>query len=302
MSTRTITPLNAFLMMLVITVWGGSFVVVIIPLNEGVTPTAIATARFLVASPMFLAVLGANKIRNRKYELSVARKDIPRLFVLAFTGITFFFIAQYTGIEMANSSIAAIMVCLLSPLFITVLSSVLFKENLARRQILGIVIAAIGTFTIIAGGSMQLRTNLNFILGTLVLLLTPILWTTFTLSGKTMMQKYSPFLVSAYASILGGLCLIPFSLIEGSLGKLLSMSLQSWAAILFLALTCSLAGYFIWFNVASQVKAAVVSSFLFAEPLITVLFATKFGGETLTLFTAVGGLIMFAGVYLVSRK
>lgn len=302
MPDRAIRPFHAFLMFLLITIWGSSFVVVRVLLNEGLTPTAIATFRFLTASPMFLAVLVANKVLNRKYALSVAKSDIPRVLVLALTGVTFFFIAQYTGIQMASPSIAAIMTCLLSPLFITILSALVFKEILVRKQILGIAVAVVGTSAIIAGGSLELGTNSSFFLGTLILLLTPVLWTTYTLSGKSVMKQYSPFLVSAYSSVLGGLCLVPFSLAEGSLGKLLSISFQSWAAILFLAFTCSLIGYFIWFYVANQVGAAVVSSFLFAEPLITALFATTFVGETITLFTAVGGLLVFVGVYLVSRK
>jgi probable blue pigment (indigoidine) exporter len=80
------------------------------------------------------------------------------------------------------------------------------------------------------------------------------------------------------------------------------MNPQTWAAILFLAFSSSLVGYFIWFHVANQVKAAVLSSFLFAEPLITALLATTLIGETITVYTAAGGILIFLGVYLVSKK
>jgi len=80
------------------------------------------------------------------------------------------------------------------------------------------------------------------------------------------------------------------------------MNINEWLAILYLAFTCSLLGYFIWFRVMNQVKAAVTSSFMFAEPLITVVFAAIFVGEPITLFTVVGGLLTFAGVYMVTRK
>jgi len=86
-----------------------------------------------------------------------------------------------------------------------------------------------------------------------------------------MMRKYDPFLIVGYVSILGGLSLIPFSLAEGSLQHILTLSLHSWFAILFLALGCSLLGYYIWFHAVRQIGAAVTSSFLFAEPLVTAL-------------------------------
>ena len=102
--------------------------------------------------------------------------------------------------------------------------------------------------------------------------------------------------------MLGGLCLLPFAASVNSLSKILTLTVQGWGVILYLAFACSLLGYFIWLYVANQVRAAVMSSFLFAEPLVTVLFATTFAGEKITLFTAAGGLLIFFGVYLVSRR
>jgi drug/metabolite transporter (DMT)-like permease len=302
MATRVISPVNALLMTFLIIVWGSSFVVVKIALSEGLTPIAIATFRLLVASILFITVLTIKKASNRNYSLHVDKKDLPGLIVLALTGITFFFIAQITGIQLASASIAAILVCLLSPILITVVSAQALKETLARKQMIGIGIAALGTVTVIAGGSLGLESSVSFLTGILVLLLTPILWTIYTITGKTTMKKYSPFLVTAYVNMIGALCLVPFSITENSLNRILTMSTQAWAAILFLAFTSSLLGYFIWFHVASQVKAAVLSSFLFAEPLVTALLATIVIRETTSLFTAGGGILIFFGVYLVSKN
>jgi drug/metabolite transporter (DMT)-like permease len=51
-----------------------------------------------------------------------------------------------------------------------------------------------------------------------------------------------------------------------------------------------------------QVKAAVASSFLFGEPLVTALFATTFLGEQITVSVVAGGLLVFIGVVLVTWK
>lgn len=302
MTNRTISLFNTFLMIILIIFWGSSFVIVKIALDEGLTPIAIATFRFLIAGGLFLAVLLLKKNRERNYNLLVERKDDPTLLFLALTGVTFFYAAQYTGIQMASPSIAAILVCLLSPIIIAVLSARIFKERLTKKQIFGIGIAAAGTFTVIAGGTMSLSSNKGFLLGSLILLSTPVLWAAYSLLGKKTMEKYDPFVIVAYVTMLGGLCLIPFSLAENSLHRIFTMSLQSWLAILFLSLTCSLLGYYIWFHVLKQVKAAITSSFLFAEPLITVLFTVAFLEEKLNLFTVAGGLLIFIGVYLVTTK
>jgi len=303
MSARTISPSNAVLMLCLITFWGSSFVVVKVALGEGLTPIAIATFRFLIAGGLFIIALVLNKNRNRDYTTLVEGRDFLKLLLLALTGVTFFFTAQYTGIQMASASIASILVCLISPILISVFSARMFKEQLTRKNVVGIGIAAAGTFIVIAGGTLSVQGgSTNFLFGSVILLLTPLMWAAYSLMGKKIMEKYDPFLVVAYVNALGGLCLVPFSLAENSFHEVFAMSINEWSAILYLAFTCSLLGYFIWFRVMNQVKASVTSSFMFAEPLVTMLFAARFVGDEITLFTVAGGLLIFAGVYLVTRR
>ena len=303
MATRAISPINAFLMVCLITFWGSSFVIVKAMIGEGFTPIAIAAFRFLIAGMLFATTLFLKQRRDKNYSILVEGRDFPKFLLLGLTGVTLFFTAQYTGIQLAGASIAAILVCLLAPILISVFSAQMFKEQLMTSNSLGIGIAAVGTIIVVVGGTLSVQgSGTNFLFGSLILLSTPLLWTTYTLIGKKTMLKYDPFLVAAYVNILGGICLIPFSLAENSFQEVFSMNMNEWLAILYLAFTCSLLGYFIWFRVMNQVKAAVTSSFLFAEPLITVVFAAIFVGESITLFTVMGGFLIFIGVYTVTKK
>lgn len=288
-------------MLTLILFWGCSFVVVKIALKEGLTPIAIATFRFLIAGGLFIIAILIEK-KRKNYKLLVKKEELPTLLFLALTGVTFFFTAQYTGIQMAGASIAAILVCLLSPIIISALSVIMLNEHFVRKQVLGFGIAALGTFIIVTGGTIHSSSSGDFLLGSLILLSTPILWATYSLIGKKIIERYSPFLVAVYVNALGGLCLIPFSLAERSLSQIFTTSLNGLLAILFLAVTCSLLGYYIWLHVMKQVGAAITSSFLFAEPLVTALFATIFVGEELGVFIPAGAFLIFMGVYLVTRK
>jgi len=302
MANRSTSLSDATLLIILIVFWGSSFVVVKFALREGLTPFAIATFRFLVAGALFLLALLVEKTRNRNYSLKVELRDVSVLVFLGLTGITLFFAAQYTGIKLAGASIAAILVCLLSPILITSFSAMLFKERLNRRQILGIGVAALGTLAVTVGGTLSMQFNTDFLLGSLILLATPVLWTAYSLTGKKTIEKYSPFLTVAYVNILGGILLVPFSLAEGSLTQAFSMTATGWSAILYLALTCSLVGYYIWLRSIKTVGAAVTSSFLFAEPLVTVTFAVTLIQEQVTLPIIAGAFLILAGVYLITRK
>ncbi len=301
METRAISSLNTLLMIVLITFWGSSFVAVKIALREGLTPISIATFRFLIAGGLFLVILVLRKNQRRNFTLTELGQ-VPKILFLAFSGVTAFFAAQYTGIQMAGAATASILVCLLSPILITVFSVLLFRERLNKRQFFGIGIAAVGTFTIIVGGVLDFRSNEQFFLGSLILLSTPFLWTAYTLSGKKIMESSDPFVVTALVTLVGGSLLIPFSLLENSLQEVFVMSVGSWFSILYLSVTCSLIGYYIWFHVIKQVKASVTSSFLFAEPLITSLLATMLVEEEVTISIIVGGLLAFLGVFLVTKN
>lgn len=301
MAARSISPFQAFLMIALIVFWGSSFVVVKQVLGEGLSPIAIATFRFLIAGVLFLVALLGKKRLDSTYRLGVERKDITTLIVLALTGVTFFFTIQYTGIQMAGASIAAILVCLLSPLLITVFSVRLLKERLSRKQVFGILVAVSGTLLVVSADLLGLQGSTQFLVGTLILLMTPVLWAAYSLLGEKIMKKYDAFLTVAYVNLLGGLFLIPFSLAENSFSQILTLGTNEWLALLYLAFTCSLIGYYIWFYVLKK-AGSVASSFLFAEPLVTSLFAFAFVGESLSPLVPAGAFLIFVGVYLVTRK
>ncbi len=306
MRTGAISLFHTVLMVVLIVLWGSSFVIVKTAFREGLTPIAIATFRFLIAGGLFAVALVCRRWREPDYQLRVERRDQLLLLILALTGVTLFFTTQYVGIQMAGPSIAAIFVCLLSPILITILSAWIFRENLSKAQILGVGLAGVGTFIVITGGALSFMDDVEgireFLAGSLILLVTPVLWTTYSLLGKRMMEKYDSFLIVSYVAMLGGLGLIPFSLAENSFYHLFSMSVNSWLAVLFLSIACSLLGYSIWFYVLKHAGAAVTSSFLFAEPLVTVLLAAVFVGEELGFSVFGGGFLIFLGVFAVTKR
>jgi len=302
MAGKPVGTLETLLLVILIVFWGSSFVVVKMALAQGLTPVSIATFRFLLAGGLFALTLLLKRMHKSRDRALIEIKDLPNMALLALSGVTFFFLAQYTGIEMAGASIAAIFTCLLSPIFIAISSTRLLKERISMGQVSGICLASAGTLVVILGGSLSLQFDPDFLYGSIVLLATPILWNFYTILGKRTVEKYNPILVLTYVTMLGGLFLLPFSLTDNSISLILSLNLSSWLAIAYLAIACTLIGYYIWFYALKNVGATVTSSFLFAEPLVTVLLAALFVGEKITAPIVVGGLLIFLGVYLVTQK
>jgi len=302
MVSKPVGKLETLLLVTLIVFWGSSFVVVKLALAQGLTPVSIATFRFLLAGGLFALTLVLRRIRKSGDRAFIEKGDLPVLALLALSGVTFFYLSQYTGINMAGASIAAIFACFLSPIFIAIASTFILKERIRRGQAFGVGFAAVGTLVVVFGGSVSLQFNPDFFYGSIILLATPILWTLYTLLGKRVIERYNPILVLTYVTVLGGLFLLPFSVADNSIRLASSTGLSSWLAIAYLAITCTLIGYYIWFYAVEKVGATVTSSFLFAEPLVTVMLAAILVGEKITVPIGVGGILIFAGVYLVTRK
>ena len=154
---------------------------------------------------------------------------------------------------------------------------------------------------VVSADILNLKGNMEFLVGTLILLSTPVMWAIYSLLGQKIMQKYDAFLVVSYVSLLGGLCLLPFSIADKSLLQIVTLNTNQWLGIIYLSFTCSVLGYYIWFYVLKKV-GSTASTFLFAEPLITSIFAVTFVNEVLYPSVIAGGILIFIGVFIVTRK
>ena len=73
-----------------------------------------------------------------------------------------------------------------------------------------------------------------------------------------------------------------------------------WAAVLYLGLIMTAFGYGIWYSMVRRNPVSRVVPFLLLLPIFSILGGVLFLGESLTLFTAIGGLIIVGGVAIIT--
>nr|MDO8084244.1 DMT family transporter [Candidatus Sigynarchaeum springense]MDO8116736.1 DMT family transporter [Candidatus Sigynarchaeota archaeon] len=294
---------------MVIIVWGGSFLV-IGQLVAFATPLTIATWRAFFTSGIFLAIQPYAKIRGwwqrvNSGKLSPRHRNRSTLFIViaGLSGVGFYFPVQYGAVELAGPSIAALMVCLGSPVIIIGLSALIFKERVGWKGGVGLLLASFGALLIITGGDLSTLTprSSNFF-GNLLVLLTPVLWSTFSISSKKAHEFETPLKTIALTMHVGTAVLVLFSLI--------SQDVVNWGValqhpvfhlgMLYISLGCSVYGYFAWNVALSKLPAGSVGSFLYVEPFITVFFAWT-RGQFISPHAILGGVIVFFSLILITR-
>jgi drug/metabolite transporter (DMT)-like permease len=71
--------------------------------------------------------------------------------------------------------------------------------------------------------------------------------------------------------------------------------------VLFLGIACSGLAYIGWYDALKAIPASQVGSFLYLEPLVTVIVAGVILGEPFLWASGVGGGLILSGVWMVNR-
>lgn len=278
-----------------ILIWGNSFVIVDIAIEDGAVPTVIAMGRWIVASVVFGAFLLWKKPKG------LDKADVRTFLVLAFIGVGVYYIFQYYGVKLAGPAISAILVTLLCPIMIFLMSYLRLGERITAAQKLGLGISAVGSYFVITDGTVEFLSNWEALLGGLFGVICAIFWAVYTVEGKKLVKRYDPFVSTAYLALMGTVMLTPLALVDAGLNQPIVFPLSFFVAVLYLGLLCTLVGYVWWFRALTGLSASSTGATLYFEPLVTVIFAWLILGEGIGWIAGLGGVLVVIGVVLVSR-
>jgi len=295
-------------------IWSLSFVIVDIAV-EFIPPLSIALYRFVIASCTFLIIDAYIKLNKKKGIIKkndgIETKNFSRnewflILLASFTGVSIFFLAQYSAIEIIGPSLPALFVCLITPVIITILALLFFKEKLNTLKIMGFVIATIGGFLLVTGGDIATLTpeSPNF-LGYLFALMTPLLWAVYSTTTKKISKSSSSMSMNKYIAYIGTIELSIFVVLNGELIIFINnfLNILLFVCALYLGLGCYVIGYSIWQNSQKVLKSSKVASFLYIEPFLTLLFSLLLQrSETIVLWNIIGGIIVLVAVLIINYK
>jgi len=272
--------------------WAGSFIAVKIGLEQ-IGPYNLAFYRFIIASPILL-ILVYLKGSLRSFEYG----DLFRIFILAMTGVTLLYAVQFLAMVYTTATNSSILINT-SVLFIASIS-IYLGERFSKLKVVGIVLSFFGIIMIVSKGYDFHFFSSNTIVGDLLMILDGFLWAVYTLVGKTLLDKYEPEVLTAYAFVVGAVLLLPFAMLEGIADPFM-FNLNTWGSILFLSVFCSVIAYVIWYAALTRMETTRVAVFVYIVPLFTVIMAFSILDEHIGFFTVLGGVLTMVGLYVTER-
>jgi drug/metabolite transporter (DMT)-like permease len=290
-------PLSVIKALLAVLFWGASFIATKVALRD-VQPIVVITLRFAMGVVVLFIAL-----RLRHLRVVVDRRDWPILIVLGFNGVWLHQMLQATGLAQGASATNTGWYVATIPIFTALLAAIFLKETIGPIKIGGIVVATFGVLLVVSKGDLGdvIAHGLPVTIGDLLALASAPNWAIFSVISKSVLKRYQPTIMMTVVMTVGWLMLLPFFAASNGLTQIAHITTAGWAGILFLGVACSGLAYIFWYDVLHAADASSVASFLYLEPIVTVIVASIVLDETIVPATIIGGAIILLGVWLVSR-
>jgi len=272
--------------------WAGTFISTRIAAQE-LGPFTGASIRYAIAVVLFLPLVWK---QNRNL-FSVNRTQWPLLFLLGFSGIFAYNYFFFKGLKTIPASRGALLVAL-NPIFVMMMSAVIYKENITLRKIAGTILSLTGVVIVISRGRVtELLSSLET--GDLFMLGCPLTWAVYTLAAKPVLKHTTPLLASTWASIIGLVMLLAFTTTEPFPTNI---SIKPWIALAYLGIVGTVIAFVWYYEGIKKIGPVRTAIFTNLVPVFAVLLSVIILREKISWYTWFGGILVIGGVLLVSRK
>lgn len=255
-------------------------------------PPLVIAAYRLIFTFLFLAPFtlwgGAPALRGmtkRQVLLSAASGVF-----LAFHFVTWFISLKYTSIA------SSVVLVTTQPLFVVLGSWIFFKERVPRMALYGGALAFAGSAVI---GATDFQLGGSAFIGDMLALFAAVMVSGYLLIGRKLRGDV-PLTGYTFVTYGSSAAVLTATALAASF-PMYPHPARDWLIFVALALVCTILGHTVFNWVLRYVQASVVSVSVLGEPLGAILWAAVFLGENPTPRQAMGGAIIFSGLYLFTR-
>ncbi|MBI3694526.1 MAG: EamA family transporter [Acidobacteria bacterium] len=281
-----------FLIGLMQALWTANFLIGKIALREFPAPLAAGLRVFIAAGCILPFYFW--KVHGRGHW---TRHDVPLLALLGFIGVAinqFFFIMGLGRTSVPHSALIIGM----TPISVLLIAALRGLERITLQKLAGMLAAFCGVAIL----SLERRMGPGpTVTGDVFTLLAGSAFALYTVLGKEVTHRYGPLIVNTFVFCSGALFLLPVTLWQGWSFPFAQVSVVGWLSLIYMGVFPSLVCYLIFYYALGYVAASRLSTLAYLQPLAATLFSVLLLGDRITTPLALGGAIIFAGVYVTER-
>lgn len=271
--------------------WAGNYIFGKL-VGEELSPVQLTFSRWTIAILLLFPIAQWVERPNWK----TVWKHWPLLLVMGLLGVIGYNLLLYQALRY-TTSLNASLVNAINPALIVCCSALFLKERFSPSAVLGLLISLTGVLLVLTRGQLGFIFHTTYNKGDLIMLAAISVWTAYSLLGRRA-KSIPPISAIAVSALLGLIVLLPFFLLSGSPFPL---SGRAVAGVLYISVFPSVASFIFWNAGIREIGASRSGIYL---NLITVFTAvlSLLMGKGIEPSQIIGGVLVFAGVYLTSAR
>ncbi len=231
----------------------------------------------------------------------VEKSDRGRFLLCAIFGMVINMLAFFKGLDLSTPINSAVLVTT-TPIIVAVLSVFLIQEKIRLYRGIGIFLGLVGAL-ILVFYSQEIRADApNIPLGNTLFLVNATSFGLYLILAKRLVEKYHVFTLMKWLFLIGVIINAPIAMPEFLEVEWANLPFEAVWRMVFVVVGTTFCAYLFNVFALTQLKASTVSSFIYLQPVIGILYAVITGKDQLTTVKIGAALLVLVGVYLVSRR
>ena len=267
---------------------------------KGVMPTYIEPFGFI-----FLRVFGAAilfwSISWLGPKEKIATSDWPRILGCAVFGMVINMLFFFKGLSLSTPINSSVIVTL-SPVMVLILASILIRERITLLKTLGIIVGLAGALVLVLFSTDSTENAPNIPLGNVLFIVNAFSYGLYLILVKPLTTKYHALTLMKWLFLIGVVINFPITIGEFTEVNWGSLPFDAIWKMAFVVAGTTFSTYLLNIYALKQLSASTISVFIYLQPLIAIVYAILIGADELNLVKAVAAILVFVGVYMVTKK
>jgi drug/metabolite transporter (DMT)-like permease len=233
-----------------------------------------------------------------KTKAGIKKEHLPRFLWCGLTGVAVNQMLFIKGLTM-SSTIHASLLMLCTPLLITLLAFWILKERVTIAKVCGLALGIGGAILLITSKEKSGTASLT---GDILIILNAIAYTIYFILVKPLMAAYSPLHVMRWVFTFGFIMILPFGWMQFAAIEWPLFEEKHIASLVFIVICGTFLAYSFNLFGIRHLGAATTGAYIYTQPILAAIVASFFLNEQFTFVKVIAGVLIFLGVFFVSRK
>lgn len=237
-------------------------------------------------------------IKNEK----IKKEDWPRIFLCSFLGMFINKLAFFKGLELSTPINSSVLITAV-PILVFIFSAFFLRERMSFARIFGVSSGFVGALILILYSPSSSFNAPNIPLGNILFIINSSTYGLYLIFVKKLVEKYNIITLFRWLFLIAIFFNFPVGLSEFNGVEWSNLPVtEAIFPMIYVVVGTTFLTYMFNAYALSKLTASTVSSFVYLQPIVGIVYAITTDNDSLTFLSIIGMVLIFLGVYLVTKK